>query len=54
MLQFLDFFSILFYSRVIFVHADEKPIIRRHNGICTRVASKTVWVIGVVDIINRK
>ena len=36
------------------VHIDEIPITRRHGNRGNRSRSNTVWVIGAVDILNKK
>ena len=36
------------------VHIDETPITRRHGNRRNRSRSNTVWIIGAVDILNKK
>ena len=52
--KFLSHFSTPFGSQVVNIHVDETPITRRHGGIGRTFSSNTVWVIGAVDIFNKK
>ena len=52
--KFLNHYSTSFDSPNVNVHVDETPITRRHGNIGRRSQSNTVWVIGAVDIFNKK
>lgn len=52
--EFMDCYSTPFDSDTVNLHLDETPITHRHGHQGTMSRSNTVWVIGVVDIFNRK
>ena len=54
MFRFCDMTSVQLGGPVVNVHLDETPITKRHAGRGREAPSNTVWVIGAVDIFNRK
>ena len=48
---FLEHYSVQIGGPNVVVHIDETPINRKHGN---RSRSNTVWVIGAVDILNKK